>query len=96
VAEVGGRSIGFASFHVFELIYRPQPQARLTALAVHPSHRRLGVGGALVGAVEDAARKRGCFRIEVTTRIDSRQARAFYHALGYQERPVRFAKGLEI
>jgi ribosomal protein S18 acetylase RimI-like enzyme len=94
VAEAGDEVIGFATFHVFDLVYRSRPQARLTAIAVHPYHRRRGIGQALVRAVEDAARDRGCFRIEVTTRRDAQAAHAFYGALGYQERPVRFVKPL--
>jgi ribosomal protein S18 acetylase RimI-like enzyme len=96
IAEEGGRAIGFASFHTFELIYRPRPQARLTALAVDSAHRRLGIGRELLHAVEKAAQKRGCFRIEVTTRIDSHHAQAFYSALGYQERPMRYVKRLDM
>ena len=95
LAEARDKVIGFASFHVVDLIYRPRPQARLTAIAVHPSHRRRGIGQALVRAVEDAARDRGCFRIEVTTRRDRPAAHAFYRALGYQERPVRFVNALD-
>lgn len=94
VAEAGDEVVGFASFHVLHLIYRPLPQARLTALAVLASHRRHGVGHALVQAVEGEARRRGCSRIELTTRVERPSAHAFYRALGYEERSLRFVKAL--
>jgi GNAT superfamily N-acetyltransferase len=95
VAASDGRVVGFAAFHIFELIYSPRPQCRLTALVVHEDHRRRGFGAALVQAVEDAARERGCFRIELTTRTGRGEAIPFYTALGYTDRPHRFVKALD-
>lgn len=95
VAESGGTVIGLASFHIFELIYRPRPQCRLTALVVDADHRRYGVGAALVAAVEETARKHDCYRLELTTRPGRGEAIPFYTALGFTERPHRFVKLLD-
>lgn len=94
VADTGGPLLGFASFQTFELVYRPRPQMRLTALAVSAAARRRGVGRALVEAVEAIARERHCFRVEVTSSADRPEAHAFYRSLGYEERRLRFVKSL--
>lgn len=94
VAESAGTVVGLASFHIFDLIYRPRPQCRLTALVVDSHHRRNGVGAALVAAVEQVAREHDCYRLELTTRPGRGEAVSFYTALGFSERPHRFVKML--
>jgi GNAT superfamily N-acetyltransferase len=95
VAEGDGKVVGIASFHIFELIYRPRPQCRLTALVVRSDHRRQGIGAALVEAVEQAARERDCYRLELTTSPRRTEAIPFYAALGFTERPHRLIKVLD-
>jgi len=92
VAEAAGRLVGLAAFQIFELIYRPRPQCRLTALVVDRDHRRQAVGTALLEAVERCARERDCFRLELTTRPQRPDALPFYVALGFAERPHRLVK----
>ena len=92
VREVDGQLAGLATFHVFELVYRRLPHCRLTALVVDQRHRRRGVGALLVEAVEGEARRRGCSRVELTTRPGRGEAMPFYTALGYVERPHRLLK----
>jgi GNAT superfamily N-acetyltransferase len=94
VAEAGGQVIGLASSHVFELLYRSQPQAHLTTLVVSFEHRRRGAGAALVAAIERDARERGCSRLELTTRRERRGVLPFYAALGFNPRPHRLVKQL--
>ena len=89
-----GEPVGLISYHVFELIYRPRPQCRITALAVRADRRRQGVARALLEAVEAIARGRACFRIELTTRPDRDDALRFYEACGFAERPHRLVKPL--
>jgi ribosomal protein S18 acetylase RimI-like enzyme len=79
---------------VFDLIYRPRPHCRVTALAVRSDRRRQGVARALLEAVETIARERGCFRVELTTRPDRDDALRFYEACGFAERPRRLVKPL--
>lgn len=95
VADQDDTIAGLATFHVFELISRARPECRLTALVVAAAHRRRGIGTALVAAVERVARERGCFRLELTTRVDRSEAHRFYAALGFIERPHRLVKALE-
>jgi GNAT superfamily N-acetyltransferase len=95
VAEADGEIVGLASFYFLELLYRARPQCRITALVVRSDHRRRGTGRALMRAIERAARERGCFRLELTTRPDRPGALPFYRALGFTERPRRLVKALD-
>jgi GNAT superfamily N-acetyltransferase len=79
---------------VFDLIYRPRPQCRITALAVRPDRRRQGIARTLLEAVEAIALERGCLRVELTTRPGRDDARRFYEVCGFEDRPHRLAKRL--
>lgn len=57
----------------------------LYELAVEESHRRRGVGGALVDALAEIARRRGCFGMWVATDDDNDAARATYRRTASEE-----------
>ncbi len=92
VAELDDEVVGVAAFHVLDLLERRDPQCRITALVVDDRYRRRGVAYALLDTIEESARDRGCFRLEVTTRVDRDDALAFYRAAGFDERPRRLVK----
>jgi GNAT superfamily N-acetyltransferase len=94
VAELQERVIGLATYQLTELIYRPLPQCRLTALVVDARYRRRGVARQLVAEIESIARASGCFRIEVMTQPSSGDALGLYATLGFEPRPVRLVKVL--
>jgi ribosomal protein S18 acetylase RimI-like enzyme len=54
----------------------------LYELSVHPEHRNRGVGRALVGALAELARGRGCYGMWVGTEADNAAALATYRAAG--------------
>jgi aminoglycoside 3-N-acetyltransferase I len=54
----------------------------LYELSVEPDHRNRGVGTALVGALADLARTRGCYGMWVGTEPDNAAALATYRAAG--------------
>jgi ribosomal protein S18 acetylase RimI-like enzyme len=54
----------------------------LYELSVHPDHRRRGLGTALVGALAELARERGCYGMWVGTESDNAAALATYRAAG--------------
>jgi predicted N-acetyltransferase YhbS len=95
VAEAGDGVAGVVALSVFHVLERDRASCRLTALAVRPESRRMGIGRALVAAVEDEARRRGCSRVEVTHRPERREAHALYAACGFHERPHRLVKPVE-
>lgn len=69
-------------------------RGHLYRLAVHPDHRRRGIGGALVAEGEHRLRAKGARKIQGIVLADSAEARAFWETVGYvwDERVVRHAK----
>jgi ribosomal protein S18 acetylase RimI-like enzyme len=52
-------------------------------VAVHPRHRRAGIGTALVRQAEQALRALGCTKVNLQVRASNAGVVAFYQALGY-------------
>ncbi len=61
----------------------PPGGAHLTELHVHPNHRGEGIGGALLDAVEGAARSQGAPHLSLTTG-SSNPARHLYERHGFE------------
>ena len=65
-------------------------------LAVCQEHQRHGIATALVHAVEDQLRSKGCLKVNLLVFAENTAARQFYAVLGYDEmRPV-IAMGKEL
>ncbi len=56
----------------------------LYRVAVHPRHRRRGVGRALVRHAEAALRALGCAKVNLQINADNADVAEFYRRLGYQ------------
>ena len=95
VAEVDGQVAGLAHLHVSPAIEYEQPAAKLGALVVEESHRRQGIGQALVDAMEAEARARNCALLFLTTASARSDAHEFYLRVGLEETGKRFAKLLD-
>jgi GNAT superfamily N-acetyltransferase len=61
--------------------------AQLRQVAVEDGYKNMGIGAALIGAVEAAARAAGTLRLETRAR---RTARRLYERLGYAAMPGGF------
>ena len=59
----------------------------LYAVAVHPQHRKQGLGKALVRYAEQALTARGCLKINLQIISDNASAAGFYESLGYAVEP---------
>jgi ribosomal protein S18 acetylase RimI-like enzyme len=57
-------------------------------LAVHPGHRRKGLGRRMMAAAEGWLRERGAPKIQLMVRGDNADAIAFYEALGIGRQDV--------
>jgi ribosomal protein S18 acetylase RimI-like enzyme len=65
-------------------------------VAVANSHRRRGIGAALMRRVEDELRKIGCHKVNLQVREGNEEVVAFYEKLGYHIEPrVSMGKLLE-
>jgi ribosomal protein S18 acetylase RimI-like enzyme len=77
VAAEGGEIIGTA------LAGYDGHRGWVYTVAVKPSHRRRGVGAALMARVEEGLRAMGCPKLNLQVRATNRVAVAFYERLGY-------------
>jgi ribosomal protein S18 acetylase RimI-like enzyme len=94
VAVDSGNVVGLAALHVMRLLERDAPAAHVTALVVAAEARRRRIGTALVAALEQEAKERGCDRLVLGSAERRADAHAFYAGLGYEETGRRFAKAL--
>lgn len=94
VAEVDGAPVALIAYQLIHHLERMAPTCRITTLVTDPRHRRRGAAGQLLAAVASLARKRGCERLEVTTRPEREDALAFYLEAGFSERPLRLVRSL--
>lgn len=78
VAELDGEVVGYAVGAII------RGEGHVVSIAVHPLHRRRGVGKVLMEALEGAlsAKRARCFKLEV--REDNDGARGFYEKIGYK------------
>lgn len=68
---------------------------RLTVLLVDETHRRRGIGTALLDAASTALRKAGCTRIEAMSDIAIRNAHNFFRTLQFEQTSYRFVRQIE-
>lgn len=88
VAELGpGKVVGFAEADLRPYAdgCRSFPVGYLEGWYVAPELRRMGVGRALLRAIEDWARKEGCTEMASDTEITNETSQRAHRALGYTE-----------
>ena len=68
--------------------------ARILALVVTPTMRGRGIGGRLVGALEQALIAKNITRVALNTRFERKEAHEFYENLGYVKNGFRLVKNL--
>ena len=95
LAELDGEIAGLAGIHVSPAIEYDGDAAKVSALVVDERFRRRGIGAALMQAVEEEARRRGCVVLFLTTAERREDAHAFYRSIGLEETGRRFAKSLD-
>lgn len=82
VAELTGRTVGYALFHDGFHVGQGAPGLFLMDLYTDPTVRRRGVGRALMDALTAVARSRGGTWIVWQAHPENREALAFYRAIG--------------
>jgi (aminoalkyl)phosphonate N-acetyltransferase len=75
IAKLEGKTVGFLSCHVQNLLHHSGPVAENQEIFVEPDRRNLGIGAKLVDVLKSIARSRDIIQLEVT----SNQQREFAH-----------------
>jgi GNAT superfamily N-acetyltransferase len=94
VAELDGKVVGLAHLQVSPAIEDDRPAAKLGALVVDEAARRQGVGRALITAMKEEARTRGCGVFFLTTSELRDDAHDFYQRMGLQQTGRRYGTTL--
>jgi GNAT superfamily N-acetyltransferase len=82
VAELGGRSVGFALYFTTFSTFLCKPGVYLEDLFVEPAHRGAGIGKALLRSLAAIAIKRDCGRFEWRVLDWNEPSIRFYRSLG--------------
>jgi GNAT superfamily N-acetyltransferase len=91
VAELHGEVVGVCQLIVFRhLQARGGRCAELESVHVHPDHRGIGIGRAIVGEAVERARAFGCYRVQLTSNSVRQDAHRFYEGLGFVPSHVGF------
>ena len=98
VAEVNAQVVGYIHGEIVTYLLFAGREMLVSELFVKENARALGVGKALLGAIEEQAVQHKCFRISVlNSRERESYKRGFYPSLGYEERSqtANFTKRLD-
>jgi ribosomal-protein-alanine N-acetyltransferase len=95
VATADGAVAGYASAEEERVpataLKRATAVLHLHELAVHPAHRRRGIGRLLLRAVRDAAATRGLATVSLDVYAFNAEARALYEAEGFAPLRTRYS-----
>ncbi len=96
VAEVDGVIVGMCQLVVFRHLQAGGGLcAEIESLHVHPDARSQGVGMQLLAAAVDAARRSGCYPVQLTSNAQRTDAHRFYVRHGFEPSHVGFKRLLE-
>lgn len=82
-AVIGERVVGYVIFWLLP------DEIDVHNLAVHPNHRRRGIGRSLLQAVIEEAKERGSSRITLEVRKSNEIAQSLYRSMGFVTRGLR-------
>jgi ribosomal protein S18 acetylase RimI-like enzyme len=86
VAEVDGEVVGCFQFLAApHLANRGRRRAQVESVHVAAEHRGQGIGEAMMRFAIDEARRRGCFRLQLTSNKSREDAHRFYRRLGFTQ-----------
>lgn len=85
VAERHGAVVGVCQLIVFRHLQQHGGRcAEIESVHVHPEHRGLGIGHALMRAAIARATELGCYRVQLTSNVARADAHRFYASLGFE------------
>jgi ribosomal protein S18 acetylase RimI-like enzyme len=85
VAEADGTVVGTADCATLpNLTRQARPFLLVENVVVTATHRRSGIGAALMDGVVALAKNAGCYKIQLLSRATRQAAHAFYESCGFQ------------
>jgi GNAT superfamily N-acetyltransferase len=87
VAAQSDTIVGFACFQTLHSVCYDSPWTEITELYVTPSHRRCGVGKALVGEAICQAERRGDTEILLRTNVKNEAAKSLFTQMRLERAP---------
>ncbi|MAJ89596.1 MAG: hypothetical protein CL416_08445 [Acidimicrobiaceae bacterium] len=94
VGTIDTTVVGYAACHV-EPLHDGQAIARVTDLYVLPDARKVGVGEAMMAAVEEWARKRALVGLDAVALPGDRDTKNFFETFGLVARAIQVHRSLE-
>lgn len=85
LAFVDDEPVGIAVCFFALSTFRAAPLLNIHDLAVLPQYRGKGVGRALLKAVEEHARRKGCCKLTLEVLDDNTRARSLYRRFGFDD-----------
>ena len=96
VAELDGQVVGMCQLVVFRHLQRHGGLcAEVESMHVHPDFRSRGIGEQLLAAVVEAARRAGCYRVQLTSNIRRADAHRFYQRHGFEPSHLGFKRSVD-
>lgn len=96
VAEEDGVVVGTLLFtRIRQLHHHGGATAEVESVHVAAERRGLGIGSALMAFAIDEARRRGCFRMQLTSNRVRRDAHRFYERLGFSQSHAGFKMNID-
>ena len=93
VADVDGDVVGICQVIIFQHFQHTGGWCcEIESVHVRKDMRSRGIGAQMLRAVEDLARRRGCYRVQLTSRNVREDAHRFYRANGYGQTSQGFKK----
>lgn len=88
LALIDDERVGIAVCFFGLSTFRARPLLNIHDLAVLPQYQGKGVGPALLEAVEERARRKGCCKLTLEVLDDNERARAVYRRFGFEDSVV--------
>ena len=85
VAKREAQLLGMISIHFRSTMFHDRPSALIDELVVDVEHRHESIGAMLVNSALNAARKRNCCEVEVSTERSNSAAIEFYRKMGFED-----------
>ncbi len=90
-AELNSKVIGFCSLIYKNSLWQEGHIGYINEIVVDKSHRGKGIGTALLKAAINAAKEKGCKRIELDSAFQREEAHQFYEESGFEKRAYLFS-----